>query len=228
MFVNGSFMEWKQYGYEDLLAPCIPRKAVCVGLNYKSHIEEMHQAMPESPTLFIKPSTAVIGPNDYIVLPPESERVDYEGELAVVIRDYAYRVSKKEAHKYILGYTIANDVTARDLQSKDGQWTRSKSFNTFLPLGPWIETDVDPTNLNLRTLVNGEVKQQGNTSDLLFDVFDLVSFISHVMTLEPYDVILTGTPAGVGPLKAGDEVVIEIEGIGRLVNRVRNLQEGEG
>ncbi|MDK2794128.1 MAG: hypothetical protein PWP75_757, partial [Caldanaerobacter sp.] len=148
-------------------------------------------------------------------------RVDYEGELAVVIGRKAKNVSIEEAKNYILGYTIANDVTARDLQAKDGQWTRAKSFDTFLPIGPWIVTDLDPTSLNITTYVNGEVKQKSNTRHLIFNVPTLVSFISHIMTLNPGDVILTGTPSGVGPLKPGDVVTIEIEGIGRLTNRVK-------
>lgn len=204
-----------------LLSPCRPTKAVCVGLNYSDHIDEMGDKRPEEPTLFLKPSSAVIGPDDYIVLPEMSTRVDYEGELAVVIKDTAKNVSEKDALSYVLGYTIANDVTARDLQAKDGQWTRAKSFDTFLPLGPWIETDLDPSNLDITTYVNGEIRQKSNTKHLIFNVPKLVSFISHVMTLNPGDVILTGTPAGVGPLKSGDVVTIEIEGIGKLTNRVK-------
>lgn len=216
---GGAFL----YGLNEvkLLPPCIPSKAICVGLNYKDHIEEMGDKIPEEPTLFIKPSTAVIGPDDYIILPEMSRRVDYEGELAVVIGRKAKNVSIEEAKNYILGYTIANDVTARDLQAKDGQWTRAKSFDTFLPIGPWIVTDLDPTSLNITTYVNGEVKQKSNTRHLIFNVPTLVSFISHIMTLNPGDVILTGTPSGVGPLKPGDVVTIEIEGIGRLTNRVK-------
>lgn len=220
-------IQWKKYSYEDLDAPVRFGKAVCVGLNYKSHVEEMGDKLPEEPTLFMKPTSALIGPNDPILLPPQSKRVDYEGELAVVIKDHTYWATEKEAQSHILGYTVANDVTARDLQSKDGQWTRAKSFDTFLPLGPWIETDIDPVNLGIRTLVNGEIRQQGNTRDLIFDVFQLVSFISHVMSLEQGDIILTGTPAGVGPLKEGDVVTVEIEGIGKLVNPVRKLEIGE-
>ncbi|WP_434564725.1 fumarylacetoacetate hydrolase family protein [Thermoanaerobacterium thermosaccharolyticum] len=204
-----------------LLAPCEITKAVCVGLNYGDHIEEMGDKRPEEPTLFIKPATAVIGPDDYIVKPKMSERVDYEGELAVVIKKTAKDVSEGDALNYVLGYTIANDVTARDLQSKDGQWTRAKSFDTFLPLGPWIETDLDPSNLEIKTYVNGVLKQHSNTKHLIFSVPKLVSFISHVMTLNPGDVILTGTPSGVGPLKSGDVVTIEIEGIGKLTNKVK-------
>ena len=204
-----------------LLPPCLPTKAICVGLNYRDHIEEMGDKEPAEPTLFIKPSTAVIGSDDFIVLPEMSERVDYEGELAVVIGKKAKYVSEKDALDYVLGYTIANDVTARDLQAKDGQWTRAKSFDTFLPIGPWIETDLDPSSLDITTYVNGEVKQKSNTKHLIFNVPKLISFISHIMTLNPGDVILTGTPSGVGPLKSGDIVTIEIEGIGKLTNRVK-------
>ncbi|OXT08458.1 hypothetical protein CE561_05230 [Thermoanaerobacterium thermosaccharolyticum] len=204
-----------------LLPPCEMTKAVCVGLNYGDHIEEMGDRRPDEPTLFIKPATAAIGPDDYIVIPEMSERVDYEGELAVVIKNTAKDVSEDEALNYVLGYTIANDVTARDLQSKDGQWTRAKSFDTFLPLGPWIETDLDPSNLEIKTYVNGKLKQHSNTKHLIFSVPKLVSFISHVMTLNPGDVILTGTPSGVGPLNSGDIVTIEIEGIGKLTNKVK-------
>ncbi|EIV99355.1 fumarylacetoacetate hydrolase family protein [Thermoanaerobacter siderophilus] len=204
-----------------LLPPCLPTKAICVGLNYRDHIEEMGDKEPEEPTLFIKPSTAVIGPDDFIVIPKMSERVDYEGELAVVIGKRAKNVSEKDALDYVLGYTIANDVTARDLQAKDGQWTRAKSFDTFLPIGPWIVTDLDPSSLDIITYVNDKVKQKSNTRHLIFGVPKLVSFISHIMTLNPGDVILTGTPSGVGPLKPGDVVTIEIEGIGKLTNRVK-------
>ncbi|ABY91519.1 MAG: 5-carboxymethyl-2-hydroxymuconate Delta-isomerase [Caldanaerobacter subterraneus] len=214
---------FNSYNLEEvkLLPPCLPTKAICVGLNYRDHIEEMGDKEPEEPTLFIKPSTAVIGPDDFIVIPKMSERVDYEGELAVVIGKRAKNVSEKDALDYVLGYTIANDVTARDLQAKDGQWTRAKSFDTFLPIGPWIETDLDPSSLDITTYVNGEVKQKSNTRHLIFNVPKLVSFISHIMTLNPGDVILTGTPSGVGPLKPGDVVTIEIEGIGKLTNRVK-------
>lgn len=214
---------FNSYNLEEvkLLPPCLPTKAICVGLNYRDHIEEMGDKEPEEPTLFIKPSTAVIGPDDFIVIPKMSERVDYEGELAVVIGKRAKNVSEKDALDYVLGYTIANDVTARDLQAKDGQWTRAKSFDTFLPIGPWIETDLDPSSLDITTYVNGEVKQKSNTRHLIFNVPKLVSFISHIMTLNPGDVILTGTPSGVGPLKPGDVVTIEIEGIGKLTNSVK-------
>ncbi|MGF7397574.1 fumarylacetoacetate hydrolase family protein [Thermoanaerobacterium thermosaccharolyticum] len=219
--MDGGLMKSLKIDDVKLLSPCEITKAVCVGLNYSDHIEEMGDKRPDEPTLFIKPATAVIGPDDYIVIPKMSERVDYEGELAVVIKNTAKDVSEDEAINYVLGYTIANDVTARDLQSKDGQWTRAKSFDTFLPLGPWIETDLDPSNLEIKTYVNGKLKQHSNTKHLIFSVPKLVSFISHVMTLNPGDVILTGTPAGVGPLNSGDIVTIEIEGIGKLTNKVK-------
>ncbi len=219
--MDGGLMKSLKIDDVKLLSPCEITKAVCVGLNYGDHIEEMGDKRPDEPTLFIKPATAAIGPDDYIVIPKMSERVDYEGELAVVIKKTAKDISEGDALDYVLGYTIANDVTARDLQSKDGQWTRAKSFDTFLPIGPWIETDVDPSNLEIKTYVNGVLKQHSNTKHLIFSVPKLVSFISHIMTLNPGDVILTGTPSGVGPLNSGDVVTIEIEGIGKLTNKVK-------
>ncbi|MEG6568864.1 fumarylacetoacetate hydrolase family protein [Thermoanaerobacterium thermosaccharolyticum] len=219
--MDGGLMKSLKIDDVKLLSPCEITKAVCVGLNYSDHIEEMGDKRPDEPTLFIKPATAAIGPDDYIVIPKMSERVDYEGELAVVIKKTAKDISEGDALDYVLGYTIANDVTARDLQSKDGQWTRAKSFDTFLPIGPWIETDVDPSNLEIKTYVNGVLKQHSNTKHLIFSVPKLVSFISHIMTLNPGDVILTGTPSGVGPLNSGDVVTIEIEGIGKLTNKVK-------
>ncbi|WP_434655229.1 fumarylacetoacetate hydrolase family protein [Thermoanaerobacterium thermosaccharolyticum] len=221
MLINKNSLEMLNLKDIRLLSPCQITKAVCVGLNYGDHIEEMGDKRPDEPTLFIKPATAVIGPDDYIIRPKMSERVDYEGELAVVIKKTAKNISEDEALNYVLGYTIGNDVTARDLQSKDGQWTRAKSFDTFLPLGPWIETELDPSNLEIKTYVNGVLKQHSNTKHLIFSVPKLVSFISHVMTLNPGDVILTGTPSGVGPLNSGDVVTIEIEGIGKLTNKVK-------
>ena len=203
----------------ELLAPVKPGKVVAVGLNYRDHAEELGMPIPENPILFMKPRTAVIGPNADIVLPPSSERVDYEAELAVVIGRRARKVPVDEAFHFILGYTCLNDVTARDLQNKDGQWTRAKSFDTFCPLGPWIETELDPSDLLVRSFLNGEAKQKSSTSNLIFPVPDLVSFISHVMTLEPGDVIATGTPSGIGPMASGDEVEVVIDGIGVLTNR---------
>ena len=203
-----------------LLAPVEPSKIVSVGLNYKDHAEELNMSILEEPVVFIKPSTAVIGPEDIIRYPRSSTRVDYEAELAVVIKDTARNVPVEEAGRYIAGYTCFNDVTARDLQKKDIQWSRSKSFDTFAPIGPWIETDLDPGNLKIRTLLNGEVKQDSSTSAFLYSVPELVSFISGIMTLLPGDVISTGTPANVGPMEPGDEVTVAIEGIGELRNRV--------
>ncbi len=202
------------------LSPTRPTKIVAVGLNYKAHAEEMGKPLLEEPLLFIKPSTAVISNKMKIVKPKMSQRVDYEGELAVVIGRKCKKVSPEEAPDYILGYSCFNDVTARDLQQKDVQYTRAKSFDTFAPYGPWINTDIDPIGLKITTRVNGEVKQEGNTEDMIFSPFELVSFISQIMTLLPGDVIATGTPPGVGPLYAGDRVEIEIEGIGTLINYV--------
>ncbi len=203
-----------------LLAPVLPSKVVAVGRNYAEHAKEMDEPVPDEPLTFLKPSTSVIGPGDPIVYPPISERMDYEGELAVVIGRLAHRLSLDNAVLAILGYTCANDVTLRDLQAKDGQWTRAKGFDTSCPLGPWIETDVDPADLELTTRVNGEVRQQARTSDLTFGPAGLVAFVSAYMTLLPGDVILTGTPAGIGPLQPGDRVEVEIEGIGSLSNPV--------
>jgi 2-keto-4-pentenoate hydratase/2-oxohepta-3-ene-1,7-dioic acid hydratase in catechol pathway len=203
-----------------LLAPCRPSKIVALGVNYRSHGEEMSHRIPAEPLIFIKPPTAVIGPEDGIVYPEMSERVDYEGELGVVIGQRASHVSEADARKYILGYTCCNDVTARDLQARDKQWTRAKGFDTFAPLGPCIETELDPYNLRLETRLNGEIKQQTSTGDLVFGVYELLSFISRVMTLLPGDVIATGTPSGIGPMQPGDTVEVEIEGIGSLRNHV--------
>ncbi len=205
-----------------MLAPCRPTKAVCVGLNYQDHAAEFGQAIPEEPVIFLKPSSAVIGPGENIICPPCSSRVDYEAELAVVIGKTCRNVSVSEAFAYIFGYTCGNDITARDLQEKDSQWTRSKSFDTFLPLGPYIVRDLNPQDLVVSLRLNGELKQYSATSNLIFSVPELVSFISGVMTLFPGDVIMTGTPSGVGPVLAGDEVEVEIEGIGVLNNGVRS------
>jgi 2-keto-4-pentenoate hydratase/2-oxohepta-3-ene-1,7-dioic acid hydratase in catechol pathway len=202
------------------LAPCEPTKIIALGLNYRDHAQEMRMALPEEPLIFMKPSTSVIGPEEAIVCPPQSRRVDYEAELAVVIGHGAHRVSEAEAGNYILGYTCCNDVTARDLQKKDGQFTRSKSFDTFAPLGPWIETALDPGNITVEAFVNNQRRQHSHTSDLIFGVATLVSFISHIMTLLPGDVISTGTPSGVGPLQPGDIVEIRLENIGSLINPV--------
>ncbi|MCB2226538.1 MAG: fumarylacetoacetate hydrolase family protein [Desulfarculaceae bacterium] len=205
-----------------LLAPCRPSKVVAVGLNYKAHAAEVKKALPQEPMIFLKPSTSVIGPGEVIVRPTAiSKRVDHEAELAVVIGKKCYQVEAADAAAYILGYTCLNDVTARDLQGKDIQYTRAKGFDTFCPLGPVIAQDIDPAKVNVRAIVNGEVRQSTNTSDMIFDVYHLVSFISQVMTLHPGDVIATGTPSGISPLQEGDSVTIEIGGVGRLTNPVR-------
>jgi 2-keto-4-pentenoate hydratase/2-oxohepta-3-ene-1,7-dioic acid hydratase in catechol pathway len=203
-----------------LLAPVLPSKAVCVGRNYAAHAAEFEHDVPEEPLLFLKPSTAVIGPHDPIPLLPVSRRVDYEGELAVVIGRLARNVRTEEAYRVILGYTCANDVTLRDLQRADGQWTRAKGFDGSCPLGPWIETDLDPTDVRVETRVNDEVRQAGQTSDMVFGVATLIEHVTSFMTLLPGDVILTGTPEGVGPLAAGDVVEVEVDGIGTLSNPV--------
>jgi 2-keto-4-pentenoate hydratase/2-oxohepta-3-ene-1,7-dioic acid hydratase in catechol pathway len=203
-----------------LLAPVIPSKIVAVGRNYADHAEEMGNPMPEEPIIFLKPSTSVIGPGDGIPYPEQSERVDHEGELAVVIGRFARRVPAEEAGKFVLGYTCANDVTARDLQGKDPTWDRAKGFDGFCPLGPWVETEFDPMDVAVECRVNGDPRQAGRTSQLAFGPAELIEYISHVMTLLPGDVILTGTPAGVGPMQIGDRVEVEVEGIGVLENEV--------
>ena len=203
-----------------LLAPCSPSKVVAVGLNYRDHAKELGFPIPEAPVIFLKPPTAVIGPGEAIVYPGMSSQVDYEGELGIVIKNLTSRIAPEDAFDHILGYTCANDVTARDLQKKDGQWTRAKSFDTFCPIGPWIETDANPDDLLIETYLNGERKQSSRTSQFIFKTDYIVSFISHVMTLYPGDLIITGTPAGIGPMKPGDEVEVRIERIGTLKNSV--------
>ena len=205
-----------------LLAPVLPSKVVAVGRNYAAHVKEMDDADPPAePVLFLKPSTSVIGTGNPIAYPVKlTGRVDHEGELAVIIGRLCRDVPKERAADVIFGYSCANDVTARDLQLKDGQWTRAKGFDTFCPLGPWMETAVDPSDLGITTTVNGDVRQHARTSELLWDVPSLIEYVSSVMTLLPGDVLLTGTPEGVGPLAAGDEVSVTIESIGTLTNRV--------
>ena len=205
-----------------LLTPCVPSKVVAVGLNYRDHAVELKMALPEEPLLFMKPSSSVIGPGDTIVMPPQSARVDYEAELAIVIDKEAKNVAEKDAKKVILGFTCLNDVTARDLQSKDGQWTRAKGFDTFCPIGPWIETDLDPSDLKIDLLLNGQAKQSSRTSNLIFNSYKLIEYITSVMTLYPGDVIATGTTSGIGPMADGDTVQVVIEGIGCLSNRVES------
>lgn len=204
-----------------LLAPCEPSKIVAIGLNYRAHAAEFNKPLPEEPMIFMKPSTAVIGTGDEIIYPHHmSHRVDYEGELAVVIGKKAHMIKKEDARAFILGYACINDVTARDLQGKDIQYIRAKGFDTFAPLGPWIETDLNPLNVRIETYLNGEKKQDASTEDMIFDVYHLFGFVSHVMTLLPGDVIATGTPSGIGKMKPGDKVEVKIEGIGNLVNTV--------
>ena len=204
----------------EVLPPVLPSKIIAVGINYRDHAEEFGHEIPSEPVTFMKPSTSVIGPDEEIIHPPSVGRLDYEAEIAAVVRKKARNVSEKQAPDYILGYTCLNDVTARDLQRRDGQWTRAKSFDTFCPIGPCIETDIDPGNLRVTSRLNGETRQDSNTKHFIFPMFMLFSFISHVMTLLPGDIITTGTPSGVGAMVPGDVVEIEVEGIGTLRNSV--------
>lgn len=199
-----------------LLAPVVPSKIVAVGLNYSDHAEEFGLEIPAEPLLFLKAPNTVLAPGGTVVYPPQSKRVDYEAELAAVIGAEARSVSEDEALEYVLGYTCGLDMTARDLQATDGQWTRAKNFDTFCPLGPWVETEVEPDDLAITLSVNGEVRQSSRTSRLIFSVPYLVSFISHIMTLSPGDVIMTGTPSGVGEVKPGDGIEMTIEGVATL------------
>jgi 2-keto-4-pentenoate hydratase/2-oxohepta-3-ene-1,7-dioic acid hydratase in catechol pathway len=204
-----------------ILPVSVPTKIIAIGLNYIDHANEMDKPIPEEPLLFMKPNSAVIAHNEEIILPEVSKRVDYEGELAVVIGQKCKNIEPDEVDDYILGYTCFNDVTARDLQEKDGQYTRSKSFDTFAPVGPWMENNLDVDNLDIETKVNGRTVQKSNTSNMKFKPKFLVSYISKIMTLFPGDIIATGTPSGVGPLQYGDTVEVTIEGIGTLVNKVK-------
>jgi 2-keto-4-pentenoate hydratase/2-oxohepta-3-ene-1,7-dioic acid hydratase in catechol pathway len=208
-----------------LLAPVIPRsKVVCVGRNYARHAAELGGEVPDEPLIFLKPNTSVIGPGEPIFYPTQSADVHYEGELAVVIGRICRDISAADAAKVIFGYTVANDVTARDLQNKDGQWARAKGFDSFCPLGPWIESDLDPADVGVTTVLHSggrdETKQDGRTADMVFSVADIIEYVSSFMTLLPGDVILTGTPEGVGPMAVGDSVSVTIEGIGTLTNQV--------
>jgi 2-keto-4-pentenoate hydratase/2-oxohepta-3-ene-1,7-dioic acid hydratase in catechol pathway len=203
-----------------LLAPVLPSKVVAIGKNYAAHAAEMGGDVPERPLIFLKPSTSVIASGDSIASPPSSERVDFEGELAVVISRLCRDVPAERAMDAVLGYTCANDVTARDQQKTDGQWSRAKGYDTFCPLGPWIETELNPSDLAISTRLNGEVKQSSRTSLLMHKIPALIAYITSCMTLLPGDVILTGTPEGVGPMQIGDNVTVEIEGIGALTNPV--------
>ena len=203
-----------------LLAPSIPTKIICLGLNYRGHAREMNHQLPEEPLLFLKPPSSVIGPGDSIVLPRKSKRVDYEGELAIVIGKTAKDVSEANWRDYVMGYTCFNDISERYYQARDEQWTRAKGFDTFASFGPWIETDLSPDNLQIETLVNNRVVQSSRTSDLVFKAPRIIQHISEIMTLMPGDIIATGTPSGIGQLNPGDTVAVTIEGIGTLENLV--------
>ncbi|NLM44545.1 MAG: fumarylacetoacetate hydrolase family protein [Clostridiales bacterium] len=204
----------------DILTPCIPSKIICVGLNYRSHAEEMNMPLPEEPIIFLKPPSSALAHNGIIIRPEMSKQVDYEAELGLVIGKRGKNIKPAEAYDYILGATCFNDVTARDLQQKDGQWTRAKSFDTFAPFGPCIATGVNYDNLDIELSLNGETKQKSNTSDFIFSVGELISFISKIMELNPGDVIATGTPSGVGKLNEGDTVQVNIQNVGILKNSV--------
>lgn len=203
-----------------VLAPVTPSKIVCIGLNYKDHAAEQGKPLPAEPLIFLKPSSAIINPGDAIEIPPGVGRVDYESELAVVIGRRATKVSEADALSHVLGLTCMNDVTARDLQKKDGRYTRAKGFDTFAPLGPCIATGLVPDDLAVSGLLNGEVRQQSSTRELIFPVATLIAYISRIMTLLPGDIVSTGTPAGIGPLQAGDEMAVRVEGVGELRNPV--------
>ena len=207
-------------GEVSLLSPVTPSKIICVGRNYAAHAKEHEAEVPDVPLLFLKPASAMIGPEEKILLPPQSQQVEHEAELVVVIRKRGRWIQLEDALDHVLGYTVGNDVTARDLQRRDGQWTRAKGFDTFCPLGPWIETDFDPADAMITCYVNGEMRQMASTRDMVFSVRQLIAFASTVMTLEPGDILMTGTPAGVGPLEAGDVVEVTVEGIGALRNPV--------
>jgi 2-keto-4-pentenoate hydratase/2-oxohepta-3-ene-1,7-dioic acid hydratase in catechol pathway len=227
----GAFRRKKTYISLDrveLFPPVEPGKIICVGRNYVAHAQEHDAEVPEIPLIFLKPPSSLIPHGGTIMLPPQSQRVEHEAELAVVVGLGGRWIKRADASKHVLGYTIAIDVTARDLQRADRQWTRGKGFDTFCPIGPWIETELDPSDLILKCSVNEELRQLGSTRDMVFPVPTLIAFISSFMTLNPGDVILTGTPSGVGPLEEGDEVAVEIEGIGTLQNRVKRDQRSIG
>lgn len=222
---EGLEYEGTEYPFQGLrlLAPCEPSKVVCVGKNYLDHINELKAVTgdkPEVPLLFLKPSTSVIGPEEAVLYPSISERVDYEAELAVVIKKRAKQVPKEQAHEYILGYTCLNDVTARDVQIREVQWTRGKSPDSFCPIGPWIETGLDAQNVDVLCRLNGELRQSSNTLMMIFPVDEIIAFITQSITLLPGDVVATGTPAGIGPMLPGDIVEVEVSGIGVLRNRI--------
>lgn len=203
-----------------ILPPVVPTKLIYVGMNYTEHAEELGAALPSEPLLFFKPPSALVGPGEPIVHPRDSERLDYEGELAVVIGQACRSVQESDAFDVVAGYTIANDVTARDWQRPDTQWTKAKAWDTFAPLGPWVVTDLDPTDVIVRTILNGEVRQEASTAKLHFGIPELIAFASRLMTLQPGDVIATGTPVGIGAMRPGDQVEVRVEGIGSLTNPV--------
>ena len=205
-----------------LRAPVEPSKIVCIGLNYHAHVKASYSAdeAPESPLIFLKPSSSIIGPEELIIHPDQSERVDYEAELGIIIGKTARNVKLEKAEDYIFGFTCVNDVTARDLQKKDGQWSRAKGFDTFCPVGPWIVTQLNYRDVLVEGILNDKVMQSGRTSQMIFDIPFLISYISSIMTLNPGDLISTGTPAGIAPMKPGDKIEVQVEGIGRLVNRM--------
>ena len=215
--------ELRPFRDDALLCPVTPTKILCVGRNYAAHAKEMGGDVPAEPLLFLKPPSALIGPGAAILLPPESERVEHEAELGVVIGKRAKNVLREDALAHVFGYTCVGDITARDLQRKDGQWSRAKGFDTFCPVGPWIETELDPSKLRVQCRVNDATRQDGVTANMIFDVPTLVSYASRAMTLEPGDLLVTGTPEGVGPLVAGDRLEIEIDGIGVLAARVERV-----
>jgi len=203
-----------------LLAPMQPSKIVCVGRNYVEHAKEHDAEVPKVPLIFFKPPSSIVSPDESIILPPQSQQVEHESELVAVIGKRTRGITPEQAYDYIFGYTVGNDVTARDLQRSDGQWTRAKGFDTFCPIGPWVDTEFDPSDALITCKVSGQPRQMASTRDMVFSVGTVIAFISSVMTLEPGDLVFTGTPAGVGPLKAGDVVEVEIEGLGKLSNPV--------
>jgi 2-keto-4-pentenoate hydratase/2-oxohepta-3-ene-1,7-dioic acid hydratase in catechol pathway len=221
-FNTSEFQNKGTYDIENvkIKPPVLPSKIICVGLNYIDHAKELQMDIPDEPIIFIKPSTSVIGHLDNIIYPKSSNQVDYEVELGIVISKEAFNVKEKDSDEFVGGYTILNDVTARDIQKKDIQWTRAKSFNTFAPIGPWIDTDLDPTKQKISLKLNGKLKQNSNTKNMIFGVTELIEFVSNIMTLKPGDVIATGTPPGVGSMDIGDTVQAQIKDIGTLENNV--------
>jgi 2-keto-4-pentenoate hydratase/2-oxohepta-3-ene-1,7-dioic acid hydratase in catechol pathway len=217
-----SMIGGREYKMEDVMVmpPCTPTKIVCVGCNYVEHARELNERISGEPILFLKPPSSLLAHGENIIYPKQSKQVDYEAELAVVIGRRTKSVKAEKAKHHIMGYTCFNDVTARDLQRKDVQWTRAKSFDTFSPVGPFITTDIDPKNIAIKARLNGQIKQSSSTRDMIFDIYRLVEFISGVMTLEMGDVIATGTPPGVGPMRIGDTIEVEVEGVGTLMNKV--------